>query len=753
MESTGIESSIDIMSQDEINTLLETTETPGDSKRQKVEEALNFKELFAMPAPEARSAYTDNLDFLTDQIRVQKQLHVLKFVRLAKSSFEDKKMRLAAEYLIFNQEKLSPASKSHADLTKQIALRLQKSKFEPGLLLLARKYKLSVKHREILMTVFIKMVEKRTVTLDQLAMLFCSSFAETVRFQSEFRKGNVLTKNDLIHLKEEHYDNSIKVVLSGNVFNLILGETILEDHYLGYGTLAEKQVEWENVILDEAEKNHVYSLIHNHGRVRDKMRKWGYGKVISYGLATTIMFQGKSGTGKTLFAHALATRLKKKVITTDINKMVGSSDFASIFRAILVQARIQDAILFLDECEKLLGNEMFRESKITDVLQAIEDFDGIIIFATNLGEDMDLAMRRRILYTVKFDIPGRDQRVAIWKSHITPQTKVRGTIDFESLAEKYEMTGGLIKNAVIMAVSASMQRNPANPVVTHEDLAEAARVQRKNNMPVLGDSNLVWYDRFDLKSLVYDATVEQQLLAMLNACTQRNRAWQDWGLDEQFDYGRGVAALFNGPSGTGKTAAAYALANELGIPVRQVNFSAMLSSWFGGTENNVREFFEKVKGKKELVLIDECDSLLTARGHEDTGRIYSNIVNLFLTELEKFDGIMVLTTNLKESLDTALERRLLFRIDFAKPDAEIRERIWRATLPAKAPFAADIDWSRIARAYEFSGGSIKNCVVNSMYLALAANAKHITLAHVESACLQEQNGFNAKKKSIGFSAA
>jgi len=746
---------MEILSQSEMDSLLESIaiEPEPGAGRSKVEEALKFKEMFEMPEVNAGAAYADNLEFLTDQIRAHKQAQVLRFVRQGKSSFEDKAMQMAAEYLIFNRAKISLARKSHAALSKQITLRLKKSNFEPGIMLLVRKYKLSRRHRDLLMTVFIKMVEKRTVTLDQLAMLYCESFAETIRFQSEFRTGNVLTRNDLIHLKDELFDSSSKAVLSGNVFNLILGEPILEDHYLGYGTLAEKPVEWNNVILDEEEKNHVYSLIYNHSRVRAKMRKWGYGKVISYGLATTIMFQGKSGTGKTLFAHALATRLKKKVITTDINKMVASNDFASIFRALLVQARIQDAILFLDECEKLLGTDFMRDSKVTDVLQAIEGFDGIVIFATNLGENMDLAMRRRILYTVKFEIPGRDQRVAIWKSHITAQTKLRGQIDYGALADKYELTGGLIKNAVIMAVSTAMQRNPAQPVVTHDDFEEAARGQRKNNMPVLGDSNLVWYERFDWKSLVYSAPVTEQLLAMLNACTQRNRAWKDWGLDEKFDYGKGVAALFNGPSGTGKTAAAYAIAKELGVPVRQVNFSTMLSSWFGGTEKNVREFFEKVNGKKELVLIDECDSLLMARGHEDTGRVYSNIVNLFLTELERFDGIMVLTTNLKESLDAALERRLLFRVDFAKPDADMREKIWRATLPAKAPFAPDIDWSSIASTYDFSGGSIKNCVINAMYLALASDAKQITFAHVESACAQEQNGFNAKKKSIGFSAA
>jgi AAA+ superfamily predicted ATPase len=127
-------------------------------------------------------------------------------------------------------------------------------------------------------------------------------------------------------------------------------------------------------------------------------------------------------------------------------------------------------------------------------------------------------------------------------------------------------------------------------------------------------------------------------------------------------------------------------------------------------------------------------------------------VNIFLRQLEDFDGILLMTTNLKQELDSALERRLLFRVDFALPNADMRESIWKNTVPTKAPIAAGIDWGTFAKEFEFSGGQIKNAVLAAMYAALSDASEIITEKHLRLACEQQKNGFQGRKK-IGFSAA
>jgi SpoVK/Ycf46/Vps4 family AAA+-type ATPase len=325
-----------------------------------------------------------------------------------------------------------------------------------------------------------------------------------------------------------------------------------------------------------------------------------------------------------------------------------------------------------------------------------------------------------------------------------------GQINFRYLAEKYELTGGLIKNAVLLAAAMAVDRTPQRPAITQVDLEKAAEQQRRAGHEVLSGENIAYHENYDLRSLSYDTDVTRQINVLLAACRQRDEIWRKWDFADKFAHGTGLCALFNGSSGTGKTAAAYGIAAELGLPVRTIEFASLLSLWHGDTEHNVLRMFQQLKGKSEVVVFDECESLLTVRDGQ-ASRTQSNIVNIFLRHLETFDGILIMTTNLKEELDTALERRILFRIDFREPNAQIREKIWRDTLPSKAPVSDGIDWHRFAEEYQFTGGQIKNCLISAMYLALSDGSSEIMEHHLRQACMQQTVGFD-QRKQIGFSA-
>lgn len=704
-----------------------------------------FEQLFKFPRK--NEPYECNLDYLEDVLRLQAQQFVLLRAQIRPASSEDSFEANAHDFLFHNPNAVTLAKKSSRELEVQIRKRLKSSAFTPGLIQVARRHSLNKRDTAIVLTVFMMKFANREINLGHIAEVYAKGFRQKVQFKSYMQSTESTIGKGVLYTKHNLFDEPT-LHMHGDIFNLILGESLIQEEYMTYGTMNNRAIAWESVILPEEEKERVYTLLSGHNLVRRRLSEWGYDRVSPYGLGSTILFHGKSGTGKTMFAHALATRLGKRLICADGSQIIERSDTAGALRSLLLQARLQDAILFLDECEYLLGNSEYRSIKLADILRVLEESEGIILMATNSPDEMDPAMRRRILHMVRFEVPGAAAREMIWRTHITREMRIEDDVDLSMLAEKYELTGGQIKNAVILAASVAVNRNPQEPIITRSDLEQAADQQRRSVYQLTDGDDVAFYDQYNLQSLVYSDSVSRQISSLVTACRRRHEFWRGWGFAEKFSRAMGICALFNGPSGTGKTAAAYAIATELGLPVRTIEFASVQSKWFGDTERNMLRLFGQLKAKDEVVLLDECDSLLSSReGMESKTR--TNIVNIFLRQLEAFDGILLMTTNLKQELDPALERRLLYRLDFGVPNAEMRERIWRASLPAKAPFAPDIDWKLLADEYDLTGGQIKNCLVSAMYSALSDGDAYITFHHIRQACATQLIGFERRKK-IGF---
>lgn len=184
----------------------------------------------------------------------------------------------------------------------------------------------------------------------------------------------------------------------------------------------------------------------------------------------------------------------------------------------------------------------------------------------------------------------------------------------------------------------------------------------------------------------------------------------DWGLDQSLLGSPGVVMLFYGPPGTGKTLCAEAIAGELGKSLWRLRVDQLVSRWAGETEKNLAEVFRRARGAGDVVLLDEADSLLTAR---DGGsqRWEVSMTNLLLQEVERFPGVLVLTTNRPDCLDPALERRVLAKVEFEMPGEDERLDLWKRHLPPGAPFAADVDLAALAKSYPLSGSGIRTAAL------------------------------------------
>jgi SpoVK/Ycf46/Vps4 family AAA+-type ATPase len=225
------------------------------------------------------------------------------------------------------------------------------------------------------------------------------------------------------------------------------------------------------------------------------------------------------------------------------------------------------------------------------------------------------------------------------------------------------------------------------------------------------DSRATWND------LILPPATEAMLREVTAQTRHRHRVYEEWGMGSRSRRGLGIAALFHGPSGTGKTLTAEVIANELQVDLYHVDLSQIVSKYIGETEKNLEKIFTAAERAVALLLFDEADALFGKRSEiRDAHDRYANIeVGYLLQRIEAYDGLVILTTNLKGSLDSAFLRRFRFVVSFPFPDTEDRRRLWQIAFPDTAP-VEEIDTHRLSRVV-LSGGSIRNIALAAAFLA------------------------------------
>ena len=222
------------------------------------------------------------------------------------------------------------------------------------------------------------------------------------------------------------------------------------------------------------------------------------------------------------------------------------------------------------------------------------------------------------------------------------------------------------------------------------------------------------------QELVLAADTAEELEELVRRVEQRVRVQRRWGLGSGAR-GNGVIGLFHGPSGTGKTLAADAIATRLRLPLLAVDLSLVVSKYIGETEKNLAQVFDAAEGFAALLFFDEADALFGKRtGVQDAHDRYANIeVNYLLQRLEAFEGLALLSTNLLQGMDEAFLRRFDQLVAFRRPGIAERRLIWQGHLP-RDQLGGDVDVLELARLFDLSGGEIRNAALSAAYAAAAA---------------------------------
>lgn len=434
-----------------------------------------------------------------------------------------------------------------------------------------------------------------------------------------------------------------------------------------------------------------------------------------------LLLSGPSGTGKTLTARATAERLGRPLLLVDpIGGMLRRDELEARLEQLSRQARLVNGILFFDECEGWYESRLQGDRTVLRLLELLDRQNQVVILATNLPDILDPALDRRVAVRIELAVPARNLRKALWDLHLRDES-LASDVDTSWLAERYELTGGHIANAASAARQSAVARSKEG-LISAADLEDAADLQirhRLSRLAVETPTNL------GLSDLIVPDDIRGKLDEIIAAVRNRRMLFEEWGFGKKLSTGRGLCMLFRGDPGTGKTLSAEVLASELKLPLYRASIPKIVSKYVGETERNLERTFREATAARGILLFDEADALFSKRVEVSSAQDrYSNMeVNLLLQEIERFDGVVILTTNLKAAIDDAFERRLNFKIDFPFPEAEDRTLIWERLLPAEAPQEAEIDFELLGGVFELSGGSIKNVVLRAAYTAAQRSVK------------------------------
>ena len=261
-----------------------------------------------------------------------------------------------------------------------------------------------------------------------------------------------------------------------------------------------------------------------------------------------------------------------------------------------------------------------------------------------------------------------------------------------------------------------------------------------------------------LDDVILNEKTKETLDALLKQVDKNviNRLRQ-WGIK---DKKKGIEAqiIFYGVAVTGKTLTALALAKSLKKEVLSFDCSKILSMYIGESEKNVRNIFDKyyelrTQTKSEpVLLLNEADQFLSSRaqgGMSSSDKMHNQMQNIFLEQIEKFDGILIATTNLLENLDKAFSRRFNYKIEFVKPNKNQRIDLWKKLLPSTLPLEKDFDIEELAK-YELTGGQIELVIKNTAYKIAVSDEPIFKVENFKEQITKEQKGQFDSETKVGF---
>ncbi|MFO7996568.1 MAG: ATP-binding protein [Dehalococcoidia bacterium] len=567
-------------------------------------------------------------------------------------------------------------------------------------------------------------VTKKSPSVDLVLRLFSKSFEDTLRARQAFSPDAPLIKYHLLHLHDESMPRAAPLLarslqVDERITNYLLGTDQVDARLLPFAYLVNPELKLRDMILGDETKSHVDRLL---TRFRDK-------GVICH-------LRGTYGVGKRATAEALCSQLGLPMLIVDANKVVSADiPFGLLVRLIFREGRLQNAALYFNGCDSLLGDEKEIRPGYDSIIAELESYPQWVFLSGENDWEPKGSLHDKPFVDIELPIPSYRERMQLWEGQWIGESTLAADVRLSDLAGKFRLSGGQIRDVASAARSLAQWRDPEHELITAQDVYAACRKQFRGTLGTLAHKIQPKYSWDDI---ILPRDQMEQLHEICAYIEYYHTVYGDWGFGGKLSTGKGLNVLFAGPSGTGKTMAAEIMANELGLDLYKIDLSAIVSKYIGETEKNLDRIFREAQTSNAILFFDEADALFGKRSEvRDSHDRYANIETAYLLQkVDEYEGMVILATNLRKNMDEAFARRMHFAVEFPFPEETDRYRIWQSVFPAEAPLADTIDLRFLARQFKITGGNIRNVALSAAFLA-AQNGGCITMENLIRATKRE----------------
>jgi hypothetical protein len=442
------------------------------------------------------------------------------------------------------------------------------------------------------------------------------------------------------------------------------------------------------------------------------------------GRCAVVFLHGPYGSQRRARAVSATAAVEMPLMVCDVTKALqDGADWARLVNLAYREARLAGAALYWSGCHELLS-EASPPGRWDHLTVVAEKAPGLTFLESEITWEPAGRFRKIPYKYLECKPPDYLTRIHLWEHFLPHENSFAEPIRRElvrELTNDFNFTAGQIQDALVSARSLAELRGGDEGRLEIPDLYEGCRRQSGRRIVTLA-RRIRPRPHLSLDSVILPPANKQQLQELCRRDKNRGRLYSELGFERQLRLGKGLVALFTGTSGTGKTLAAEAMANERRVDLYQVDLSAVVSKWVGETEKHINRVFAEVEDVNAILFFDEADSLFGKRAEvKDAQDRWANMeVNYLLQRIEDYKGTVILASNLRQNMDDAFLRRIHIIVDFPFPDPDLRLQIYQQVFPTNVSVPHEEELRELARRFRLSGGSIKNTAVDAAFRALAA---------------------------------
>lgn len=566
-------------------------------------------------------------------------------------------------------------------------------------------------------------IKKMTVSL--MIDLLSDSFTSGLKIRERFNSSSALIRNNLIRIEcggteSQNTFLSCHLRIDKRILDYLLG---FDDLIVYSDTAPHKYIksEYKKIKYLENIENTILNIV-NDSRCRE----------VSY----VINVHCDDSKDQYQLINNISSSLGICLIKFDCNSIVKSKQFNQLVDLIIRENRLQDVLFYGCHFSVLLQDES------RDMLEYIHEKlldENIILF---IDSDEDWRPTGKHVNSVVFGLPiiSLEDRKTILKEELEKENIVIEKDDVSYVAQRYKMGFNQIKEAVYRAKSTLRWDAQGANACSKSVLLNACKMNTLSK--IISFSSKQEAVR-TLNDIVLPDDQYCQLIEIINAVKNKAIVLDEWGFGKKLSVGKSINVLFAGGSGTGKTLAAEIIATELGMDIYKIDLSSVVSKYIGETEKNITKIFDNAMSSNSILFFDEADALFGKRSEvKDAHDKYANIeTGHLLQKIEEHDGVVIMTTNLRNNIDNAFVRRMYAIVEFPFPDKNSRQQIWQRLFPDEVPISQEVDYELLSKQFKLTGGNIKNIGLYAAYLSANENEK-LNMIHLICATKREFQKLN-----------